>query len=120
MSDSGAIDELTKAIEVKQGYSEQYCDQEKALYDWFCEKIPKIPDIKPFEITEQDYAAGAVSLPECCHAMRDAGFTVWLWDRGYEISYSQMTRAIFRALTDTGKMTVKGRKAPVTQLAKSI
>lgn len=77
----------------------------RELIDWFKVKIQRV-EFPKTTMSLEDYKLGIDALPDIFQPMHKAAFTIWLWEKEYEVSYSQMCDAYFTTLIDAGLLTV--------------
>lgn len=72
--------------------SENYLDQIDTLTKWFKDRISC-----PIKLTETEYKIGVDALIGYPRKLTKTAFQLWLTTKQYELSYSQMCVAFFRA-----------------------
>lgn len=83
-------------------WSEKYRQVIQELTEWFAERL----DGKTVTMTSLDVSRGCDALPEPFDAMPKDAFEEWKFNRSYEVSYSQMCTAFFRAAKRVGALEI--------------
>ena len=84
------------------GYTPAYFGQVDALTEWLTERLNRL---SPVVYTQEERDVGVDALPKHIRGLAKQASDIWLNERQYELSYSQMCTAMFRAIDQLARET---------------